>query len=123
MRPSPGRVRPSKAKQVAAAAVGKGVGIIEWMQTDRAVLAFSLLAAPYFALLALDYYVFRLDSILPGVVRELRTISPDAGRGGGFVFSVVRLVSGATPASARQGAEGADQPGPAQPVPPPYARG
>ncbi|MCY3846539.1 MAG: hypothetical protein OXH69_23700 [Acidobacteria bacterium] len=82
MRPSPGRVRPSKAKQVAAAAVGKGVGIIEWMQTDRAVLAFSLLAAPYFALLALDYYVFRLDSILPGVVRELRTISPDAGRGG-----------------------------------------
>lgn len=63
------------------------------MWTDRAVLAFSLLAAAYFAFLALDYYVFKLDSILLGVVRELLTIPLTLAVSAAFVFSVVRLVS------------------------------
>ena len=46
------------------------------MRADRAVLAFSLLAAAYFAFLALDFYVFKLDSILLDVVRETG-VSPD----------------------------------------------
>ena len=63
------------------------------MWTDRAVLRFSLLAAAYFAFLALDFYVFRLDSILLGVVRELLTIPLMLAVAAAFVFSVVRLVS------------------------------
>ena len=40
-------------------------------RTDRAVLAFSVLASGYVAFLVLDFYVFKLDWILLGVVREL----------------------------------------------------
>ena len=61
-------------------------------RTDRAVLAFSLAAAPYFAFLALDYHVFKLDSILLGVVRELLTIPLVLAVAGVFVFSVVHVV-------------------------------
>ncbi|MCY4440343.1 MAG: hypothetical protein OXE53_09065 [Deltaproteobacteria bacterium] len=61
-------------------------------RADKAVLAFSVAAAGYFAFLALDYYVFRLDSILLGVVRELLTIPLVLAVAGLFVFSVVRLL-------------------------------
>ena len=57
------------------------------------MLAFSLLAAAYFAFLAADYYVFRLDSILLGVVRELLTIPLMLAAAAAFVFCVARLVS------------------------------
>ena len=63
------------------------------MSTDRALFAFSLLAAAYFASLVLDYYIFRLDSILLGVLRELLTIPLMLAVAAAFVFSVVRLVS------------------------------
>ncbi|MDD9997524.1 MAG: hypothetical protein OXQ89_07230 [Rhodospirillaceae bacterium] len=59
----------------------------------RALLAFSVLAAAYFAFLALDFYVFKLDSILLGVVRELLTIPLIPAVAAAFVFSVVRLLS------------------------------
>ena len=72
---------------------GRGTGIMERMRADRAVLAFSLLAAAYFAFLALDYYLFRLDSILLGVVRELVTIPLILAVAAALVFSVIRLVS------------------------------
>ena len=84
-----------------AGARGKGAGIIEKMRTDRAVLAFSLLAAAYFAFLALDYYVFRLNSILLGVVRELLTIPLMLAAAVAFVFSVVRLASDRQSVNAR----------------------
>ena len=61
-------------------------------QTDRAVLAFSLAAAAYLAFLALDFHVFKLDSILLGVVRELLTIPLVLAVAAVFVFSVVRLL-------------------------------
>lgn len=63
------------------------------MRTDRAMLAFSLLVAAYFAFLALDFYVFKLDSILLGVARELLTIPLILALGAAFVFSLVRLLS------------------------------
>ena len=71
------------------------------MRTDRTVLAFSLLAAAYFAFLALDYYVFRLDSILLGVVRELLTIPLILAVAAAFAFSMVRLVSNRQSVNAR----------------------
>ena len=72
---------------------GTGTGIIERMQINRAVLAFSLMAVAYFAFLALDYYVVRLDSILLGVVVELLTIPLILTVAVAFIFSVVRLLS------------------------------
>ena len=63
------------------------------MRVDRAVLAFSPLAAAYFAFLALDFYVFKLDSILLDVVRELVTIPLILAVAAAFVFSVVRLLT------------------------------
>lgn len=57
------------------------------------MLAFSLLAAAYFAFLALDFYVFKLDSILLGAARELLTIPLILAVGAAFVFSVIRLLS------------------------------
>lgn len=63
------------------------------MQTDRIVLAFSVLAMGYFAFLALDYYVFKLNSILLGVVRELLTIPLILAVAAIFAVSVVRLLS------------------------------
>ena len=71
------------------------------MQTDRAVQAFSLLAAVYFAFLALDYYVFKLDWILLGVVRELLTIPLILAVAAAFIFSVVRLLSNRQSVNAR----------------------
>lgn len=44
-------------------------------------------------MLALDYYVFRLDLILLGVVRELLTIPLIPAVAAAFIFSVVRLLS------------------------------
>ena len=62
-------------------------------RTDRTVLAFSLLAAAYFAFLALDYHVFKLDWIVLGVVRELLTIPLIVAVAAAFVFTVVRLLT------------------------------
>ena len=61
--------------------------------TDGAVLAFSLLATAYFAFLALDTFVFRLDWTVLGVVRELLTIPLILAVAAGFVFCVVRLAT------------------------------
>ena len=61
-------------------------------RTDRVVLAFSLWAAAYFAFLALNFYVFRLDWILLGVVQELLTIPLIVAVAAVFVFSVVSLL-------------------------------
>ena len=63
----------------------------EGTRTDRAVLAFSLVAMAYFAFLALNTFVFRLDSILLGVVQEMLTIPLIVAVAAGFVYSVVRL--------------------------------
>ena len=62
-------------------------------RTDNALLAFSLLASAYFAFLALDFYVFKLDSILLGVVRELLTIPLFLAVAAAFVFAVARLLA------------------------------
>ncbi len=62
-------------------------------QTDRAVLAFSVLASAYVAFLVLDSYVFKLDWILLGVVRELVTIPLFLAVAAAFVFAVVRLLA------------------------------
>lgn len=62
-------------------------------RTDRTVLAFSLLAAAYFGFLALDSFVFKLDSILLGVARELLTIPLIVAVAAVFVFSVSRLLT------------------------------
>ena len=56
------------------------------------MLAFSPAATAYFAFLALDYHVYKLDSILLGVVLELLTTSPVLAVAGVFAFSVARLV-------------------------------
>ena len=61
-------------------------------QTDRAVLAFSVLASAYVAFLALDFYVFQLDWILVGVVRELLTLPLFFAVAAVFVFAVIRLL-------------------------------
>ena len=61
-------------------------------RTDRTVFAFSLVSAAYFGFLALDSFVFRLDSVLLGAVRELLTIPLIAATAAMFVFSVVRLL-------------------------------
>ncbi|MCY4591658.1 MAG: hypothetical protein OXE86_14055 [Alphaproteobacteria bacterium] len=62
-------------------------------RTDRTVLVFSLLAAAYFGFLALDSLVFKLDSILLGVVRELLTIPLIVAVAAALVFSAVRLLT------------------------------
>lgn len=62
-------------------------------RTDCALLAFSLLAAAYFAFLALDAFVLRLEWIPLGVVRELLTMPLVLGVGAGFVFSVIRMLA------------------------------
>ena len=63
------------------------------MQTDKALLAFSLLATAYFAFLALDFYIFKLDWILLGVVRELLTIPLFLAVAVVLLFAVVRLLT------------------------------
>ena len=65
-------------------------------RTDRVVLVFSLWAAAYFAFLALNFYVFRLDWILLGVVQELLTIPLIVAVAAAFVFSVVSLLRNRT---------------------------
>ena len=70
-------------------------------RTDRAVLAFSLLAAAYFAFLALDSFVFKLDWILLGVIRELLTIPLILAVAAVFIFSVVRLLANRQSINAR----------------------
>ena len=60
-------------------------------RTDKAVLAFSLLAAAYFAFIALDNAVFRLEWIGVGVLRELLTVPLIAAVAAVFVFVTVRL--------------------------------
>ena len=62
-------------------------------RTDRALLAFSVLASAYVVFLLLDYHVFRLDWILLGVVRELVTIPLFVAVAGAFVFAVVQLLA------------------------------
>ncbi len=62
-------------------------------RTDRAVLAFSVVAAAYVAFLVLDFYVFKLDWTLLGVVRELLTIPLFLAVAAAFVFVVVRLLT------------------------------
>lgn len=61
-------------------------------ETDRNLLAFSLLATAYFAFLALDTFVLKLDWILLGVARELLTIPLILVVAALFVFAVVRLL-------------------------------
>lgn len=62
-------------------------------RTDRAVLVFSVLASAYVAFLVLDFYVFKLNSILLGVVRELLTIPLFLAVALAFVFAVARLLA------------------------------
>ena len=62
-------------------------------RTDRAVLAFSVLASAYVVFLLLDYYVFKLDWILLGVVRELMTIPLFFAVAMAFVFAVVQILT------------------------------
>ena len=62
------------------------------MRIDRALLAFSLMAAAYFGFVALDYFVLRLDSVALGVVRELLTIPMIVAVAAAFVFAVIRLL-------------------------------
>lgn len=62
-------------------------------RTDRAVLAFSVLASAYVVFLLLDYYVLKLDWILLGVVRELVTIPLFVAVAVAFVFAVVQLLA------------------------------
>ena len=62
-------------------------------RTDRAVLAFSVLASGYVAFLVLDFYVFKLDWILLGVVRELLTIPFFLAVAAAFVFAAVHLLA------------------------------
>ena len=62
-------------------------------RTDSVVWVFSLLAAAYFAFLALDFLFFRLEGIWLGVVRELLTIPLILAVAAVFVFSVVRLLA------------------------------
>ena len=59
---------------------------------DSGVLVFSLVAVAYFAFLALNFYVFRLEWILLGVVGELLTIPLIVAVAAAFVFSVVSLL-------------------------------
>lgn len=61
-------------------------------QTDRALLAFSLLASAYFAFVALDNLVFRLEWVGVGVVRELLTIPLIVAVAAAFVFAAARLL-------------------------------
>lgn len=60
-------------------------------RTDKAVLAFSLIAAGYFGGLALAN-VLKLDWIWLGVLLELLTIPMIAAVAGMFVFAAVRLM-------------------------------
>ena len=62
-------------------------------RTDRAVLAFSVLASAYVAFLVLDFYAFKLDWVLLGVVRELLTIPLFLAVAAAFVFTVVRVLA------------------------------
>lgn len=62
-------------------------------RTDRALLVFSVLASAYVAFLVLDFYVFKLNSILLGVVRELLTIPLFLAVALAFVFAVARLLA------------------------------
>ena len=62
-------------------------------QTDRVLLAFSVLASAYVAFLVLDSYVFKLDWILLDVVRELLTIPLILAVAAAFVFAVARLLA------------------------------
>ena len=66
---------------------------VQATRTDRAVLAFSVSAAGYVAFLALDFYVFNLDSVLLGIVRELLTIPLFLAVAAAFVFAVARLLT------------------------------
>lgn len=56
------------------------------------MLVFALLAAAYFAFLALNAYVFELDWLLLGVVAELLTLPMIAAVAVAFVYVVVRLL-------------------------------
>ena len=61
-------------------------------RTDRVLLAFSLCAAVYFALLALGNHVLRLDWIWLGALWELLTVPLIAAVASVFVYAVVRLL-------------------------------
>lgn len=62
-------------------------------RTDRAVLAFSLLATAYFTFLALSNNVLRLKWIWLGAVWELLTVPLIVAVATVFVFAAVRLMS------------------------------
>lgn len=62
-------------------------------RTDRAELAFSVLALAYVAFLVLDFYVCKLDRILLGVMWELLTIPLFLAVAAAFVFVVVCLLA------------------------------
>lgn len=68
-------------------------GILSPMLTDKVVFAFSLVATAYCAFLALDFYVFKLEWILLGVLGELLTIPMFLAVAAVFVFLVVRLLA------------------------------
>ena len=57
------------------------------------MLIFALLAAAYFAFLALNAYAFKLDWILLGVVGELATLPMIVAVAVAFVCAVPRLLS------------------------------
>lgn len=65
------------------------------------MLIFALLAAAYFAFLALNTYVFELDWILLGVVGELLTLPLIAAVAVVFVCAVVRLLLQPSPVNGR----------------------
>jgi len=62
-------------------------------RTDSALLAFSVLAAAYFAFLALDSFFFRLEWIVLDVFRESLTIPLILAVAMGFVLSVLPLLT------------------------------
>lgn len=65
------------------------------------MLTFALLAAVYFAFLALNAYVFQLDWILLGVMAELLTLPMIAAVAVAFVYVVVRLLQPVPSAESR----------------------
>lgn len=71
-------------------------------RTDNAVLAFSLLAAAYYAFLALDYLVFRLEWTALDVLRELLTIPLVLAVAVVFALSVLRLLANRRSINARK---------------------
>ncbi|MCY4513827.1 MAG: hypothetical protein OXC69_01630 [Candidatus Tectomicrobia bacterium] len=62
-------------------------------RTDRVILVSSLLAAAYFAFIALDSFLFKLEWILLGLILELLTIPLILAVAVLFILSMARLLA------------------------------